>query len=47
MSTDPETIDVQDDDQEDPEQNFESTEHKKEIIEKDFVPHFLPTYRIT
>ena len=32
MSTNPEPLDSQDDDQ--------------EIIEKDFVPHFLPTYRI-
>ncbi|MHA1320369.1 MAG: hypothetical protein ACTSQ1_11255, partial [Promethearchaeota archaeon] len=26
--------------------NLESTYHEKEIIEKDFVLHFLPTYRI-
>lgn len=32
MSTDPETLDIQDDD--------------REILEKDFIPHFLPTYRI-
>jgi hypothetical protein len=36
MSTNPETLDMQDDD----------LEPQKEIIEKDFVPHFLPTYRI-
>ncbi|NHJ21100.1 MAG: hypothetical protein EAX91_09170 [Candidatus Lokiarchaeota archaeon] len=36
MSTNPETLDFQD----------ESQEQQKEIIEKDFIPHFLPTYRV-
>ncbi len=46
MPTNPETLDTQDDSREDLEPNLVSTEHQKEIIEKDFVPHFLPTYRI-
>jgi len=46
MPTNPETLDIQDGSREDPEPNLASTERQKEIIEKDFVPHFLPTYRI-
>jgi len=46
MPTNPETLDIQDGNREDPEPNLASTERQKEIIEKDFVPHFLPTYRI-
>ncbi|MFX1449011.1 MAG: hypothetical protein ACFFCG_12925 [Promethearchaeota archaeon] len=36
MPANPESLDIQDNNQEPP----------KEIIEKDFIPHFLPTYRI-
>jgi len=46
MPTNPRALDIQDDDLEDSHSNLESTYHEKEIIEKDFVPHFLPTYRI-
>ncbi len=46
MPTNPETLDIEDDDQEDHELNLTITELQKDIIEKDFVPHFLPTYRV-
>ncbi|MBY8987009.1 MAG: hypothetical protein KGD61_01025 [Candidatus Lokiarchaeota archaeon] len=46
MSTNPEPFDIQDDNRENSEPNLANTEDQKEIIEKDFVPHFLPTYRI-
>lgn len=46
MSDNPKTINSQDDDQRDAQLNLEINEKQKEVIEKDFVPHFLPTYRI-
>ncbi len=46
MPTNSMTNDKQDDDRENPEPTLESTGYQKEIIEKDFVPHFLPTYRV-
>jgi len=46
MPTNPKTLDIQDDGREDSHLNLGSTDHEKEIIEKDFVPHFLPTYRV-
>ena len=46
MPTNPKALDIQDNSQEDSHSNLESIEYEKEVIEKDFVPHFLPTYRI-
>jgi len=46
MPTNPKALDIQDNSGEDSHSNLESNEYEKEIIEKDFVPHFLPTYRI-
>lgn len=46
MTTNPKALDIQDDGGEDSHLNLESTDNEKEIIEKDFVPHFLPTYRV-
>jgi len=46
MSTNPKALDMQDEGSENSHTNLESTDHEKEIIEKDFVPHFLPTYRV-
>ncbi len=46
MSTNPKALDLQDNGREDSHSNLESIEHEKEVIEKDFVPHFLPTYRV-
>jgi hypothetical protein len=46
MPTNPETLDKLDDDQKDSELNLTSTKDQKDIIEKDFIPHFLPTYRV-
>jgi hypothetical protein len=46
MPTNPKALDNQDNSQEDSHSNLESIEYEKEVIEKDFVPHFLPTYRI-
>ena len=40
-----ETLDKQDDGSENPVQSLESSEHQTDVIEKDFVPHFLPTFR--
>ena len=46
MSNNPKSVKVRKDDQGD-EQNFSVIEEgQKEIIKKDFIPHFLPTYRI-
>ncbi len=42
MASNPETLDPQ----EDTKRNSHSVEHQKEIIEKDFGHHFLPTFRI-
>jgi len=46
MPTNSENLDIQDDAVEDPKPNLASSELQKEIIEKDLVPHYLPTYRI-
>ena len=46
MPTNPKALDIQDNSEEDSHSNLESIEYEKEVIEKDFVPHFLPTYRI-
>lgn len=46
MPTNPKALDIQDNGREDSHSNLESIEYEKEVIEKDFVPHFLPTYRI-
>ena len=46
MSNNPDTLDKLDDDQKDSELNLTSTKDQKDIIEKDFIPHFLPTYRV-
>ncbi len=46
MSDSPKSINSQDDDQRDAQLNLEINEKQKEVIEKDFVPHFIPTYRI-
>ena len=46
MSDNPKTINSQDDDQRDAQLNLEINKKQKEVIEKDFVPHFMPTYRI-
>jgi hypothetical protein len=46
MSTNPKALDMQDEGSENSHLNLESTDNEKEIIEKDFVPHFLPTYRV-
>ncbi len=46
MSTNPKALDAPNNGQEDSHSNLESIEYEKEVIEKDFVPHFLPTYRI-
>lgn len=46
MPTNPKALDIQDNGREDSQSNLESIEYEKEVIEKDFVPHFLPTYRI-
>jgi len=46
MSTNPKALDLQDDGREDSHTNLESIEYEKEVIEKDFIPHFLPTYRV-
>lgn len=46
MSDNPKTINSQDDDQRDAQLNLNIKEEQKEVIEKDFIPHFIPTYRI-
>jgi len=46
MSNNSDTLDKLDDDQKDSELNLTSTKDQKDIIEKDFIPHFLPTYRV-
>jgi len=46
MPTNPKALDAPNNGLEDSHSNLESIEHEKEVIEKDFVPHFLPTYRI-
>ena len=46
MSDNPKTINSQDDDQRDAQLNLEINEKQKEVVEKDLIPHFLPTYRI-
>ncbi len=46
MSTNPKALDAPNNGPEDSNSNLESIEYEKEVIEKDFVPHFLPTYRI-
>jgi len=46
MPTDSKALDLQDNSRDDSHSNLESSENEKEVIEKDFVPHFLPTYRI-
>jgi len=46
MPTNTKGLDLQDNNPDDSHSNLESTENEKEVIEKDFVPHFLPTYRI-
>ena len=46
MSDNPKTINHQDDDQKDAQINLKINGEQKEVIEKDFVSHFIPTYRI-
>jgi len=46
MSNNPNLANVRKSDQEDVQDFSEIEEEQKEIIEKDFIPHFLPTYRI-
>jgi len=46
MSTNPKALDAPNNGQEDSHSNLESIEYEKKVIEKDFVPHFLPTFRI-
>jgi len=46
MSDNPKTINSQDDDKRDAQLDLNINEEQKEVIEKDFVPHFIPTYRI-
>ena len=46
MSDNPKTRNSQNDDQRDAQLNLEINKKQKEEIEKDFIPHFLPTYRI-
>ncbi|MHA2283607.1 MAG: hypothetical protein ACXAC5_22425 [Promethearchaeota archaeon] len=45
MPDNSDTLNIQDDGSDSPIPNLESPTHQKEVIEKDFVPHFLPTYR--
>jgi len=46
MSNNPNSFNVREDDQEKTHSFSEIEEEQKEIIEKDIIPHFLPTYRI-
>lgn len=46
MSNNPNSANVRKNDQEEVQAFSEIEEEQKEIIEKDFIPHFLPTYRI-
>ena len=46
MPSNPKALDIQDNSQEDSHSNLERIEYEKEVIEKDFIPHFLPTYRV-
>ena len=46
MSNNPNSANTRKKDQEEVQDFSETEEEQKEIIEKDFIPHFLPTYRI-
>ncbi|GAH95521.1 unnamed protein product, partial [marine sediment metagenome] len=46
MSNNPNSANVRKNDKEEVQSFSEIEEEQKEIIEKDFIPHFLPTYRI-
>ena len=46
MSNNPSSANVRKNDKEEMQSFSEIEEEQKEIIEKDFIPHFLPTYRI-
>jgi len=46
MSNNPNSVNLRKDNQEDTRSYSEIENEQKEIIEKDLVPHFLPTYRI-
>ena len=46
MPTNSESLDIQDKGLEDSKPNLANSKLQEEIIEKDFVPHYLPTYRI-
>jgi len=46
MSNNPNSVNLRKDNQDEAQSFSEIEEEQKKIIEKDFVPHFLPTYRI-
>ena len=46
MPNNSKALDLQDNSPDDSHSNLESSENEKEVIEKDFVPNYLPTYRI-
>jgi len=46
MSNNPDSVNIRKNDQEDEPDSSEDYEEQKEIIKKEPIPHFLPTYRI-
>ncbi len=46
MSENPNSVNLRKNNQEEARSSLVIEEEQKEIIEKDIIPHFLPTYRI-